>query len=1130
MGEPSALVLGPFELLEHVATGGVGEVWKAVHVLTRVPAAVKVLNAESARDPLARMALRAELRAVAALDHPNIVYVFGTGEITTATVSAIGPKLRPGAAWIAMEFAEGGTLRDRAGAMTWAAVRAALGDVLAGLAHAHARGFVHGDIKPANLLVGGVRPGVKIGDFGVAQHLDPAHPTRGREIGWGSPSYMAPEQIDPRLGALGPWTDLYSLGCTAWTLLTGSPPFAGTPEEVITLQLEAALPPFTPTCALPDGAEPWLRRLLVKDPARRVRAAADALRLLSRIPSEGSDAPTRPAAGRATPSETTQPIAPRQPRHVHPDPENQPPPGEALPPFPPRPLAPRSLPAMFAGTGLELLGLRALEVVGRDPEQDYLWARLRDVYETGRARVVIVHGPSGVGTTRLVRWLVESAGELGVARPVVAWYGGGAASVRGLRPAFTRALRLTPEDRATVGDSLAVAAPALDPADRAALGVWLTSASGRATPLLPRAERVALWRRVLTAMVQAPPPTGEGKPLVLWIDGAHQGSVEALALVRALDNAPIPVLILLTVTDELLAPTSLEAGLLADLRTLPSVEELRLLPLGELACRELLERQLGLDRAFADAVSHRTKGNPLFALQLVGECVQRKLLESGPRGVRLRRGVQLTLPEDLERVWAQRMDLAANGLSAAAAESIELLAVLGDPADRDEWTVACSEAGLDPSELLAERLESEGLISRTDGGGWRFVHAMFREALERRAARGGRLDRWHRACAGMLRRHQDRAVAERIGRHLLAAGDLGGSLGPLAIAIEDRILAREVNTATDLLEMREDALGRIGVMPEDARRGEQRLLQALLAQVAGDLAGAEAQANAVAEDVLVHGWSGVQARTLWLQGRIARRRGQSERSRDALGDAALAAASTGDLRTVARARADLGDVLVDLGDWEAARRSFLDAAPLFAVLDDAMGAGEVHLGLCLLDVKSGDLPAATDHADQAQGSFGRVGNRVGLARVYNLRGDIFRFQGRRSEAAEQYRAAAELLEAVSSWMAFVPQVNLGLLLLEEGRFDAARAQLEPQVAELRRWPSPEVEVCVELGLLVCGLALGDAERVAESRAVLGRILPPPDVRDSEVRGLLDQVAAQARARGEAEMLAWAEGRLDTFSR
>ena len=329
MGEPSALVLGPFELLEHVATGGVGEVWKAVHVLTRVPAAVKVLNAESARDPLARMALRAELRAVAALDHPNIVYVFGTGEITTATVSAIGPKLRPGAAWIAMEFAEGGTLRDRAGAMTWAAVRAALGDVLAGLAHAHARGFVHGDIKPANLLVGGVRPGVKIGDFGVAQHLDPAHPTRGREIGWGSPSYMAPEQIDPRLGALGPWTDLYSLGCTAWTLLTGSPPFAGTPEEVITLQLEAALPPFTP----------HLR------PPRRRRALAPS------APGQGPR-PSSPRRGGRAPAPLPDsqrrercPHAPgRRPRHPERDH-----PADRAAPAPPRP--PRSGEPAAAGGG-----------------------------------------------------------------------------------------------------------------------------------------------------------------------------------------------------------------------------------------------------------------------------------------------------------------------------------------------------------------------------------------------------------------------------------------------------------------------------------------------------------------------------------------------------------------------------------------------------------------------------------------------------------------------------------------------------------------------------------------------------------------------------------------------------------
>jgi tetratricopeptide (TPR) repeat protein len=1120
MSETGPFTLGAFELQERVAAGGMGEVWRAVHTPSRGSAAVKVLAADLVDEAHARASLRAELRAVVGLDHPNIVFVFGTGEVTSAAAAASAGRLRAGAAWIAMEFAEGGTLRDRAGGMSWASVQAALLDVLAGLAHAHSRGLIHGDVKPANLLVGGARGGVKLGDFGIARPVERDPLVVAGRTTWGSPAYMAPEQLREGWAPVGPWTDLYALGCTAWTLLTGAPPFAGDPKRVVERHLSAPLPPFIPTHALPEGAESWLRRLLVKDPALRTRHAADARRSLAVLPQEGDTTQRHRAPPRAAGSaEVTQPVlAPRAAVRLRP--EAVPFVGADLPAeFPARPIARAGGAARHPAVGLELLALRSFPVVGREVEQALLWARLREVAEEGEARAVVLRGPSGVGTSRLARWLSESAAEMGLCRPMVAWYGSPAGSARGLRGAFHRAMRLGRLTRDGAAGALAAAAPALDPQDRAALAAWLLG-GGRQAPV-PRAERLSLWRRVLAALISSPPPTGEGRPLVFWIDAVEAGSADALALVRSMVGGRLPVLFVVTVVDELLPGRSLERALLEELREQRGVEELRIAALAPPACRRLLEEGLGLDPAFAEVVGQRTSGNPLFIMQLLGDCVQRRLLEVTAHGVRPAAGARLVLPADLERVWVERVEAAAAGLPDDEVQSVELLAVLGDPADELEWTSACAALGVVPGIELVERLEGEGLLARPSGEtAWRFVHAMFREALERRAARAGRLDACHRACASMLSRFGDRAHAERVGRHLLAAGDLGGSLLPLGEAIEDRVLAREAGPAEVLLALRADALGRAGVGEHDARAGQQRFLDTLLAQLHNDLPRAEAGLAALRADIARHGWPGVGARASWLAGRIARRRGQVAEACAQLEEAVRAGTAAGDVRMVARARADRGDALQELGEAPRAAAEYEAARPLFEQLDDPAGLGEIHLGLAQVSFRAGHYADATVHLRYAVQSFGRIGHRVGLARTLNQRGDVHRFSGELDAAAEDYRASVRMLEATNNWLAVIPHVNLGLLLLTQGRYEPARAQLRHALPELGRHGAREAEVCARLGVCVAGARLGQVQEGAAMRVALGDLLTDPLLQDPEVTDLVARYREAAAEAGDEAALEW----------
>ena len=153
-------ILGPFALLSRVGEGATSIVWSGVHQVTATPAALKILKA--APDARHREALRHEVRAVASLDHPGIVSVLDQGDAETP--------------WVAMELVRGGTLGPLCGRLAWPAVRPILSALLGALGHAHARGVVHRDVKPSNVLLD-EHGAPRLVDFGIAAvlHDRPVH-------------------------------------------------------------------------------------------------------------------------------------------------------------------------------------------------------------------------------------------------------------------------------------------------------------------------------------------------------------------------------------------------------------------------------------------------------------------------------------------------------------------------------------------------------------------------------------------------------------------------------------------------------------------------------------------------------------------------------------------------------------------------------------------------------------------------------------------------------------------------------------------------------------------------------------------------------------------------------------------
>ncbi len=267
--------------MERIASGGMGEVFRAHDAVLAREVAIKVLHRSLAGDAGFIDRFRREARAAASLNHPNIVHVHDWGAVD-------------GVYFMVMEYVRGESLREilnENGLLAPAQAADVLLQVLAALEHAHRQGIVHRDVKPENVIV--TREGVaKVADFGLARAYADSRATQAGTVS-GTVQYLAPEQLQGE--PADPRTDLYSLGIVAFELLTGRTPFNAETSMAIAYKhiRDRVPPPSSKVPAVPPGLDGWVASMTEKARELRPESAEEARRDLM---NEVATLPVRAAA------------------------------------------------------------------------------------------------------------------------------------------------------------------------------------------------------------------------------------------------------------------------------------------------------------------------------------------------------------------------------------------------------------------------------------------------------------------------------------------------------------------------------------------------------------------------------------------------------------------------------------------------------------------------------------------------------------------------------------------------------------------------------------------------------------------------------------------------------------------
>lgn len=1056
--------LGPFEVFDVIGRGGMGIVFSGVHIGQNVPVAIKVITRKGASRPKFRQTMHNEVRAVAALDHPGVVRVLDYGNVPKEAEKITEGALKANSPYFVMELVPHGSLVDVVGKVTWTQARDILLNLLDALAHSHARDVIHRDIKPGNILMGdwGGRVIPRLADFGLA--FATGMPTdASRSIG--TPQYMAPEQIETPWRKHGPWSDLYSVGCVAFELLSGRKLFHGKSIlEIFRQHLDGMRRPMRSIVRTPEGFDGWLEGMLERSPQDRFQSAADAARALAAL--DDSAVPSiRP------PDAISMEIAPLNPVLAATlD-------GEIAAVAAPDLQWPKRFPPSMrlVGAGLGLYGLREVPLVGRRDELRTLDEALHAVEEQG-ARCVALEGARGIGKTKLAESFAGRLLELGMVTCLRASHTRDGGAQDGIAAMFARDVRaigttrveaagIVRERLGELGDgdpygwkaTLALIEPALGlEADGGA-------DTGAAFEFGSNAQRYEAAIRYLRRVC-------ESRPVVLMLDDVHYG-VDSLEFVEHLleSAGDLPILVVMIASEEALVKRDEARALVDRICEREGTSEVALAPLDEVEHLSLVQDLLLLGGEVAIGVASRTAGNPGFAVTLIGDWVRRGLLRVGETGFVLEESAEPSVPRTEREVWVRSLDEVLEGRDGAR-HALEIAAALGTQVHSDEWTAVCGRAGVAADWDVVDELVDRRMMNVVDDG-WRFAHPLVREALRQLAEDEQRWARWKRLCAEQLAEQEQRAlrpkaeVLERLGMYWLDAGEFDHAIDPLQKSAE----AHEQRG--DYREAERIATGVVRALRKSGH--DQRALAEMYLFRARTYIGAGKPDEALrwakkalelgeeldARDIVIKSTGYIAPAKQWLGDSDAAE--WIDRAYEMVDSLDATFESDGFL-------AVLGYVLTSLGRFEEARRVLeLDRESAEAAADDrALARNSYQRGR--LAFYSRDYATALIHADEARLLYRQIGQIPALASTVAMLAEIHRQSADLKRASDMYRESIELNESVGQ-SPVVPRANLAQILLARDDVSGAEELFLDAANEAKSTGRRRAEVVCRAGLVVCAV-------------------------------------------------------------
>jgi eukaryotic-like serine/threonine-protein kinase len=959
--QPGHRVAERYEVVRELGRGGMGVVYLCDDLLTGERVALKCVFFDS-RTSRERDAVwfHQEVRALAALDHPTIVRARDHGVLPDGNPYLVMDALRGRSVHVWKYLCR----------IPWPVIWSVVDQVLGGLAHAHARGIIHGDLKPSNIIIdpcdGLSEPRAYLLDLGLAWLLadrtDPRlEPTPlgapALPFGLGTPGWMAPEQIRNAVPHIGPPTDLYALGSVLFELLTRREVYEGTAKELLRKHRDEPLPAFELPSEVPAGVDAFVRRLLAKRPWHRYRYAADARAAWAPFRPRGQvrwyapnvrvgDEPRDPALLRVTP--------------------------------------PSDLPDNSLRYGPGILPLRPSPLVGRQREREALWAHAE---ATARGdgppkRLAVLRGEAGVGKSKLAEWLCERAHETGRLVPLRVRYRRVPGHLDGMRGAVLTHYNLVAQPRHVVEQALLNEweVGANDEEGRnwvAAAASWLVPDDASVGPtgrrfVVDKPElRRAIVRHVLERI-----GTLSNRPLLLWVDDLHLAPDITLEGYTELTSPTLPprMFIVATVRDESLAASPEAAERLAELVRRCFSLELSLTRLSEAELCELLRQTLPpLSSQAESAVVARSQGNPLFALQLVhawssgGYLTLSESVYTVPTPAL--RGRPITTAE----LWNERLGSLEGSLRQAARGA----AALGEVFHADVFSNLLRLLGLDPGPSVdALRRAEILLLDRAQRLRW--PHALLREHVFAELSGSSEAAFMFRAAADALGTHTEadsrRIVRQRVNNLLLAGA--AHEAADLLLAY----VARSWTRARDVVALRID-LGLLEGRVEGVRAAHHRRWLAETARHAGRLAEARALADEAREAFNKAGASLDEAHCLRLLAHIASDQGAPASGRDeALAARQIFEEANFELG-LAQCDVVLGEIDYLLGAHERARTFLSQAAPAFRRTGDRLGLAQCLTLQALAEQSCGRLGTARWLLRQARQAFDEIGYQLGVAQT-----------------------------------------------------------------------------------------------------------------------------------------------------